>query len=125
MPVAKEYKMSLFKKKSNSNDKIYQIPYSNHFKGFKKFLVNVYKNPEAEKNNLLFINIDLSDSIFEFWCFDSEYGRTAKVLIDGKEVGRIYDAGQLESIEKGKIEKIHAHKKDNDDRLGFYVKYKE
>lgn len=115
--------MSLFKKKSN--DKIYQIPYSNSFRGFKHFIVNVYKNAEAEKNNLLFINIDLSDSIFEFFCFDTEYGRKAKVLIDSKEVGTISDSEQLAAIEQGKIEKIHTHKKDNEDRLTFFVKYKE
>ena len=115
--------MSLFIKKSS--EMVYRIPYSNSFKGFKHFIVNVYKNPEAEKNNHLFINIDLSDSIFEFVCFDTEYGRKAKVLIDEKEVGTISDSEQLEAIEKGKIEKIHAHKKDNDDRLTFFVKYKE
>lgn len=115
--------MSLFKKKPI--EKIYQIPFSNHFKGFKHFIVNVYKNPEAEKNNRLFVNIDLSDSVFEFSCFDTEYGRKAKVLIDGKEVGTISDPEQIESVEKGLIEKIHAHKKENEDRLTFFVKYKE
>lgn len=115
--------MGLFKKKPI--EKTYQIPYSSHFRGFKHFIVNVYKNPEAEKNNRFFINIDLSDSIFEFCCFDTQYGRKAKVLIDGKEVGTISDPEQIESIEKGMIKEIHAHKKDNEERLTFFVKYKE
>ena len=79
--------MSLFKKKTN--DKIYQIPYSNSFRGFKHFIVNVYKNAEAEKNNLLFINIDLSDSIFVFFCFDTEYAVKS---------GRMQQEGSVESV---------------------------
>ena len=118
--------MSIFKKKKPESEmKTYKIPYSNHFKGFHHFLVSVYKNEEAEKNNRFFLNIDLSDSAFEFVCIGDEPNRFAKLLIDGLEVGTIYDSKQIKAIESGNIEKIHARPKENDDRLTFFVKYKE
>lgn len=104
--------------------KTYIIPFSNHFKGFQKFLINVHNNEEAEKNNLMFLNIDLSDSEFMFTCFDTEYGRKAVLTIDGKEVGSVLNEEQVAAIENGMIDKIHARPK-NAERLSFFVKYKE
>ena len=122
--------MGLFTKKekkieNDNNLKTYTIPFSNSFRGFHHFLVSVHNNKEAEKNNQFFLNVDLSDSEFVFVCMGEKDNRIAKLLIDGLEMGTIFNPEQINDIENGKIEKIHARPKENEDRLTFFVKYKE
>lgn len=123
--------MGLFKKKENKSEidrniKSYTIPYSKNFKGFKHFLIQVYGNETSEKNNLLFLDKDFSNSKFEFICSDYDNGRMAQLFIDDQIVGVVFEEEHIQAIENGSIIKIHARPKENGNkRLTFFVKYKE
>lgn len=102
-------------KKSNDelkNAKVYEIPYSEHFRGFKKFYVKVHGDTEAEKNNEYLYNQDLSSMVSRFICFDGKYGRAAYLYVDKYKIGTIYDEEQIYAIEHKKIEKIHYEPKE-------------
>ena len=116
-----------FKKKAEftKDEKRYIIPYSKRFKGFKHFIVTVHGYEIAEKNNLAILDKDLSNSQFEFVCFNYENGRMAQLLIDGLNVGAVFEESQINAIENGLIEMIHSEVKQNQERLTYFVKYKE
>lgn len=94
--------------KFNEDIKEYQIPYSKNFRGFKKFKLVVYGSDEQMKNNEKYYNKDFSASTFVFKCFNYEPGkRMAHLIIDGLQMGAVFDPDQLFAIENGLIEKIH------------------
>ncbi len=127
--------MGLFKKKekepqtqtkiSEENKKIYIIPYSKHFKGFKNFPVVVFGNDVSMENSEKLYNCDVSNYEFKFVCLNSynNNGRFAFVYINNMQVGSVFDIEQINAIENGRIEKIHVEKKENDKRFSFFVKY--
>lgn len=117
----------LFKKKEKSSidEKRYVIPYSKNYRKFKHFIVSVHGNNLAEKNNSILLNKDLSNSQFEFVCFNYDNGRMAQLLIDGMIVGAVFENEQIQAIENGLIEQIHSEIKQEQGRLTFFVKYKE
>ena len=116
-----------------NNDKIFQIPYSKGFRGFKRFPMVVHGDKEAEKNNESLYGKDLSGSIFEIMY--SPKDKKACLYIDKLKAGTFYDADQLQSIGNGLIEMIHIEPKDEvvivkdgsitRHRMSVLVKYKE
>lgn len=116
--------------------KVYQIPYSKGFRGFKQFALNVHGDKESEQNNEKNYKNDFSGSTFEFVCFNYDgLNRMAVLYIDGIKMGSVFDAEQISAIENGKIEKIHIEPKEmtiagNDviekrNRISVLVKYKD
>lgn len=116
--------------------KVYEIPYSKGFRGFKRFHLTVHGDKESEKNNEKFYNNDFSGSKFEFVCFNYDgLNRVAVLFIDGIKMGCVYDDDQIQAIESGSIERIHIEPKeevvvgkDNTEtrhRISVLVKYKD
>lgn len=128
--------MGLFGKKKQEepdlHEKRYAIPYSKHFRGFKKYHVTVYGYEEAMKNNKYFCSIPLDDLNVEFVCLDMtdrvKPKRMAKVFINGLNVGAIFESGEpkkIADIENGEIVAVHVEKDENEQRLKFFVKYRD
>lgn len=93
--------------------KVYEIPYSKGFRGFKRFRLTVHGDAESERNNEKFYNNDFSGSKFEFVCFNYDgLNRVAVLFIDGVKMGCVYDPDQIKDIESGKITQIHIEPKD-------------
>lgn len=116
--------MGLFKKIQKSDELIrYSIPYSKNFRGFKRFPVSVHGNKEAEKNNKIFCQNDFSNSTFEF-VFDNKNDFVG-IYIDGLNAGTIFDEDIVNAIKANKIAAIHAEIKSGEERLTYYIKYKE
>ena len=119
-------KQQIEEKQIDRNEKRYIIPYSRHFKGFKIFHVVVYGNDETETNSKLLCERDISNSTFEFICFNEDtkhfQGRMCAIYIDGLKAGVIFDNEQIKQIENGQILKIHVEKK-GDYRFTYFVKY--
>lgn len=130
------FKKKETKKKAAPIKKVYEIPYSKGFRGFKRFLLTVHGDEESEKNNEKLYNKDFSCSKFEFVCFNYDgLNRVAVLYIDGVKMGCVYAEDQIREIETGKIEKIHIEpreetiigKKKNEvrHRISVLVKYKD
>lgn len=112
---------------------VYQIPYSEHYKGFKFFKVVVDGDIESEFNNAALCDEDLSQYSFTFRCFNYEDGRMATLSIGNKKVGAVFDPNQLYALEHNLIGAIHTEVKESvvlvnngtklHKRLNFYVKY--
>lgn len=117
------------------NMKIYEIPYVEHFRGFKRFPVVVYGDVESEKNNELIYDKVFSTFEYRFICFTEKNGRMALLYADKYKIGAIFDSDQIHAIEHNQIEKIHIEPKEETivgskkiekrRRLSVLVKYKE
>lgn len=130
-------KVSNQPKQINRNQKIYQIPYSKIFRGFKKYHMNVHGVFDAEENAAKYFNdLDMSQAVFEFVCENNDYGsRSAFLYINKKIAGAVYEEDRVKEIETGRIEQIHIEKDEEmivtnsgslkRPRLRFFVKYKE
>ena len=95
------------------NEKVYEMPYSKGFRGFKRFAMSVHNDKEAETNNEKLYNNDFSGSRFQFVCFTDQYNsRVAALYINGVKMGNVYDQNQVYAIEHGLIEKIHVEPKE-------------
>ena len=130
-------KVSNQPKQINRNQKIYQIPYSKSFRGFKKYPMNVHGVFDAEENAAKYFNaLDMSQAVFEFVCQNTDYGsRDAFLYINKKVAGAVTEEDRVKEIETGRIEQIHIEKDEETivtnsgslkrPRLRFFVKYKE
>jgi hypothetical protein len=133
----------IFKKKRQELEqvdlhaKVYRIPYSKSFRGFKKYHMNVHGVFDAEENAAKYFNaLDMSQAVFEFVCQNTDYGsRDAFLYINKKVAGAVYEEDRVKEIETGRIEQIHIEKDEETivtnsgsfkrPRLRFFVKYKE
>lgn len=115
--------------------KIYEIPYAEHFRGFKRFPVVVHGDVESEKNNELIYDKDFSTFEYRFICFTGKNGRMAFLYADKCKIGAIFDDDQIYAIEHNKIEKIHLEPREEivlgnkrtekRHRVSVIVKYRE
>ena len=95
------------------NEKVYDIPYSKNFRGFKRFGMSVHGDKKAEENNEKLYNGDFSELRFQFVCFTDQYSnRVAELYVHGNKMGNVYDPDQVYAIENGLIEKIHVEPKE-------------
>jgi hypothetical protein len=118
-----------------ANSKSFEIPYAQHFKGFKRFPMRTHGDNESENNNEALYGKDLSALSFKFVCSGSGSNRIACLYADNFKIGTIYESEQIKAIEHGQIEKIHLEPKEeviigkngNEVRHRFtvLVKYKE
>ena len=96
-------------KQIDKHVKVYRIPYSKGFRGFKKFPIVMHGIKDAEANQRILHDKDISNSTFEFVCMDGDFGvRFARFYIDGMLAGAVYDAELVHEIENVWIEQIHA-----------------
>lgn len=129
-----------FKRKTLSetapkSEKTYEFPFSQSFRGFKRFPIIVYGDKESEENNEKLYKNDFASSIFKFVCSNFETQRKAVLFIDDNKIGTVFDETQVSSIENGLIEKIHVEPKEQEvvdsdgtqivHRLTVLVKYKD
>lgn len=116
--------------------KVYRIPYSKNFRGFKRYHVTMHGVENAEANAAIFHDMDISGLPFDFVCHDTDYGsRIANLYINEKPVGAVTEDDRVKEIESGRIEMIHTEPdeevivtKSGDHirkRIRFLVKYKE
>ena len=95
------------------NEKMYEIPYSKGFRGFKRFFMSVHNDRESEINNEKLYNKDFGNSVCRFLCRTDQYNeRSAILFVDGARMGIVHDPDQIYAIEHGFIEKIHFEPKE-------------
>ncbi len=126
--------MSIFKKKPVF--KSYSFPNSKSFRGFKRFPVVSHGHAPSMENCVYFSDKDLSKSTIVFQeATAPDYGKLfVQVLIDGKQIGAIFDAQQITEIQTGAFTDVHIHfekqtvvsteGEEQRDKACLFVKYK-
>lgn len=119
-----------FKSKQKSTPKpdpkptkrVYSFPHSDHFRGFKKFGISTFDDPEAQKNCLFFQNHEINPDVIRFEIGPFSGSEIAQIYIEDKRIGNFYDDKQISLIENGSIDKVHVERKDTD-KLALFVHY--
>lgn len=100
-----------FKKKSTPKQpQVFEYVLANSFRGFKRYIMVVHGDQEAEKNNESFKDCVLSGKLITFTEGVSKNYKDPFLLvyIDGKKVGAIFDAAEVQSMLNRKIESVYA-----------------
>lgn len=130
--------MFLFgKKQSKAELKAFSFTLAKGFRGFKRFSITIHGNKEAEKNNELLKDADLRGHTLTFKPGSSSTYKEPfyQVFADNLQIGAIFDAEQINSINSGKIEEVFARSEAESTMINnkvverhlirLFVKYKE
>lgn len=130
--------MFLFgKKQSKTELKAFSFTLAKGFRGFKRFPITIYGNKESEKNNELLKAADLRGHILTFMPGSSSTYKEPfyQIFADNLQIGSIFDADQINSINSGKIEEVFARSEPESTMINnkvverpymrLFVKYKE
>ena len=95
------------KEPQTKEPQIIRIPYSEHFRGFKKMAMTSFQDEEAKNNSEWMFSQDLTTGEVYFEVKNTKEGRVALVYVNGKRVGRIEDPEKIKLLETGKVDKVH------------------
>jgi hypothetical protein len=98
----------------------YHFTTAKHFRGFHKFLMTVYGDQEAMKNQEKFRDRDTTGLPIVF----RDYGEGAAVILDGLKIGTIYRE-QLQTLRSGAITDVYVKFEDADGVFRAHLIVKE